>query len=261
MSLPLFFPRVQYVPAVPSDSAFTLDELCESALAVCGGTGAWTERLVVLRDARSPETSWIRAEPGEWGAVEIGVPSIACSVRRARWALGAMAFTSLFDQVARATVCGRFWARIESDNCSAANAWTAGTPTDFVKPGSPAVLVLQSLAQAYPDLVCIGRMATYLHALNDGVDAGVAPQHADFYAPLSSISELRFHDELSAGHMIPRRLEFSMAGFPIGIYAQNLSGLPIPYEQVTDSARTISGVRVASPQMMLSLRAGTRRPG
>ena len=73
--------------------------------------GAWTQRLVAVRDA-GPVEPWIHAEPGEWNAVEIGVPPLKSGVARARWALGAMAF-ALFDGVARASIAGAPWAKIE----------------------------------------------------------------------------------------------------------------------------------------------------
>ena len=77
----------------------------------CEGLGAWTQRPIVLCDAI--ETApWLLAEPGDWGAVQIGAPHHANRVRQSRWALGALAYV-LFDGVARATVNGKEWARIE----------------------------------------------------------------------------------------------------------------------------------------------------
>jgi hypothetical protein len=89
-------------------------------------------------------------------------------------------------------------------------------------------------------------MASYLHAVSEGRSVGVAPNHADLYAPLSTISDLRFEEELSAGRKRPRRLEFHVDRVPIGIYAEDLSGLPISYESVATGALHIAGVRVAS---------------
>ena len=112
MALPLRFPHVKYVPRLARDGATPLDELCNRAEARCEAVGAWTKRPVVIVEAGAAEP-WIRAEPGDWGAVEIGVPPISNELRRARWVLGALAFSALFDQVARATVAGKEWARIE----------------------------------------------------------------------------------------------------------------------------------------------------
>lgn len=77
------------------------------ALPWCGG-----ERLVVVLDAAGREP-WIRAESDKGGVVEVGVPPVAGEVNRARWALGALAFSPLFDGVSRAAVRGQVWARIE----------------------------------------------------------------------------------------------------------------------------------------------------
>lgn len=113
MALPLRFPHVKYVPHLERNGAVTLEGLCLQAQTRCEAVGAWTQRTIILIDAGSRDP-WIRAEPGDWGAVEIGVPTLGGSeVRRARWALGALAFSTLFDQVARATVAGKEWARIE----------------------------------------------------------------------------------------------------------------------------------------------------
>ena len=77
----------------------------------CDALGAWTQRPIVLRDAIDT-APWLLAEPGDWGAVEIGAPHHANRVRQSRWALGALAYV-LFDGIARATVNGKAWARIE----------------------------------------------------------------------------------------------------------------------------------------------------
>lgn len=110
MALPLFFPDVEYVPQLPREGAVAIDQLCVLARAPCTGQGA--ARLVVLLDAAGREP-WIRAELGKGGVVEIGLPTIEDEVIRARWALGALAFSALFDHVSRAAVRGQVWARIE----------------------------------------------------------------------------------------------------------------------------------------------------
>lgn len=111
MSLPAFFPNVQYVHAIPRDKAITLESLCDRAGARCEAFGRWTQRPVVLVKAETRKP-WLKAEPGGWGAVEIGVPPLGSAIKEARWALGAMAYV-LFDGVARATVLGKDWARVE----------------------------------------------------------------------------------------------------------------------------------------------------
>lgn len=112
MTLPLFFPTVKFVKTVDRAHAVTLESLCEQAGVACKALGRWTQRPVIVRDA-DESTAWVHAEPGDWNAVEIGVPPLkGGDVARARWALGAMAF-ALFDGVARASIAGQPWARIE----------------------------------------------------------------------------------------------------------------------------------------------------
>lgn len=111
MALPLYFPDVEYLPEIPHERAVAIEVLCALAQAPCLGVGAG--RLVVVLDAVGREP-WIRAElGGKGGVVEIGVPPVTDEVSRARWALGALAYSPLFDPVARAAVRGRAWARIE----------------------------------------------------------------------------------------------------------------------------------------------------
>ena len=107
MPLPLFFPTVRYVPAIDRSQAITLEQLCERAAGRCEAFGRWVQRPVVLLRAHE-QAPWLKAEPGDWGAVEIGVPNRGSAQREAQWALGALAFV-LFDGVARATVQGKAW--------------------------------------------------------------------------------------------------------------------------------------------------------
>lgn len=111
MSLPLFFPNVKYVKSIDRSGAITLEQLCEKAQTRCQAIGRWTQRPVVISKA-SDSPPWVNAEPGDWATVEIGVPPLGNDVKEARWALGVLAFV-IFDGVARASVHGQEWARIE----------------------------------------------------------------------------------------------------------------------------------------------------
>lgn len=111
MSLPLFFPPLRYVKWIDRSHAIPLEQLCAEAGVRCEAVGAWVRRPIVLLNAVAAKP-WLRAEPGDWGAVEVGTPPLGSRVRQARWALGALAFV-LFDGVARATVQGKPWALIE----------------------------------------------------------------------------------------------------------------------------------------------------
>ena len=111
MVLPLFFPPVRYVKTIDRRAAVTLERLCAMANSRCEALGAWTQRPIVLSDPKDGPP-WLLAEPGDWGAVHVGAPLFGDPVRQARWALGALAYV-LFDGVARASVNGKEWARIE----------------------------------------------------------------------------------------------------------------------------------------------------
>ena len=103
MALPLFFPTIKYVKRLDRSSAMPLEALCALAGVPCHALGRWTQRPVILCDAAPDGEPWIRAEPGDWNAVEVGLPLLPNNVARARWALGALAF-AVFDGVARASV-------------------------------------------------------------------------------------------------------------------------------------------------------------
>ena len=109
MSLPIFFPVPVYVPQIRGRTQ-TIEELCRKAGVECRAIGNWISRPVVIR--ASGESLRILAEPGDWGAVEITVPaSVKTERAQARLALGALAYSTLFDGVARASVAGQKWSR------------------------------------------------------------------------------------------------------------------------------------------------------
>ena len=111
MSLPAFFPQPRYMPTLPRTGALPLATLCETAGVPCAAAGAWTQRRIVL--ANGGAAPWIKAEPGDWGTVSIGVPaSKTTPTARAQWALGALAYV-MFDGVARASIAGAPWAKVE----------------------------------------------------------------------------------------------------------------------------------------------------
>lgn len=111
MALPLFYPLVKYVKSLDRTGAVPIALPCEQAGTTCKAMGPWTQRLVIVRNAGS-KAPWIHVEPGDWNAVEIGAPPMPDETARAQWALGAMAF-AVFDGVARASIAGEHWAKIE----------------------------------------------------------------------------------------------------------------------------------------------------
>ena len=108
MSLPVFFPAPIYVRQIRGRSR-TIAELCRAAGVECRAFGNWVNRPVVTHAIGN--STRIAAEPGDWGAVEITMPtSVKSGQEQARFALGALAY-SLFDGVARASVAGHEWSR------------------------------------------------------------------------------------------------------------------------------------------------------
>ena len=111
MSLPLDFSVPRYVQALELAESLTLRELCRLAGVKCRASGEWTLRPV---EAVLAGEAFIEAEPGGWGRVRVGVPARHAKTpkARARYALGALAF-GLFDGVARESIRGESWTRLE----------------------------------------------------------------------------------------------------------------------------------------------------
>jgi len=110
VGLPAFFPQPRYVKSIDLAGAVPLSVLCTRAGVVCQGVGAWTERAIVLRLGSSLA---IDAMPGYASPVAITLPLPSTEDQEAaRLALGCLAYSSLFDQVARASIRGTEWSRI-----------------------------------------------------------------------------------------------------------------------------------------------------
>jgi hypothetical protein len=106
MSTPIFYPTPRIVQRVDTSGAMTLRELLSLAGAPCRASGRWTERLVRI----APGIAGIEREPGDWGAVRIGVHAGLSTRDAARYAAAAMAY-GLMDLVARESLRGQPWAR------------------------------------------------------------------------------------------------------------------------------------------------------
>lgn len=114
--LPLRFPDPLRVDRIDRTGAVTIERLCELAKAPCRASGAWTQRPVVLHVLEEGQEPWIRAEVEDYGAVELGVPSLGGSATdQARWALGCMAYSPLRDLVALASCSGQPWAPVSPE--------------------------------------------------------------------------------------------------------------------------------------------------
>lgn len=108
MTLPAFFPNVQYKARLSNEGAIPLIDLCKMAGVECLATGAWTKKPIVLTKGDAAE---ILSEPGDWGVVQITTPNSLSQRDQARWALGALAYV-LFNGVARASIAGLPWTKI-----------------------------------------------------------------------------------------------------------------------------------------------------
>lgn len=105
-----FLPPPLFVPCLSDGNEkefMTLRDLCGLAGVSCRASGPWVERRIRPFEA---ETVTIRAEPGDWGRVEVGLPELTV-VLRARGALLVLAY-GLHDLVARQSVQGADWARL-----------------------------------------------------------------------------------------------------------------------------------------------------
>jgi len=124
MSNAFFLPTPQVVPHLDKALARPLREVLQDAGVSCRASGVWTERPVLI----DREFDGIQKEPGDWGAVRVGVPASSTDQQAARSAAYAMAY-AIMDIVARESVRGATWAKISAPK---------GRPPSGVRPMSSA---------------------------------------------------------------------------------------------------------------------------
>jgi hypothetical protein len=111
-TLPVFFPDPEYVPELSRDDTLPLSQICRMVGLKCRASGNWTERPVRLfqADGAYREDGRIISKP-QGGTVYIHVPQTYCGSEQdmARYALGALAYSGLFDLVARASIKAAPW--------------------------------------------------------------------------------------------------------------------------------------------------------
>jgi hypothetical protein len=107
MNVPLFFPTARLVAHIDRQEATPLREVLLVAGAQCRASGPWTQRPIVI----APGSTTVEREPGDWGAVRVGVPKAASAATAARMASLVLAY-QLMDAVARESVKGLDWARV-----------------------------------------------------------------------------------------------------------------------------------------------------
>lgn len=112
---PIFFRPAQWTFDLNTyaHEAKPLNEWCDIAGIPCKASGEWIKRAISWFPMKTDDHE-ILAEPGFCDAVRFGVPAYVVrhgDVEIARWILQAMAYSQLFDGVARESVKGVAWAR------------------------------------------------------------------------------------------------------------------------------------------------------
>ena len=115
--------------------------------------------------------------------------------------------------------------------------------------------VVSEVGRLYEDLVYIGGIAVYLHAINQAATMAYAEatNDADLYISVAELSELREIEELTQNHRLKKH-EFQKGGFSFDVYAERQSSLPVPYDQVMAYADEYDGIRVACIEHLLVLK-------
>ena len=106
-----------------------------------------------------------------------------------------------------------------------------------------------------PDIVFIGGIAVYLHAVNHTLTSAYAEMtaDADFYISLSALSDLRDIEEVVQNSRLSKH-EFQKQGFSFDVYTERQSSLPVPYADVSAHAVRYEGVAVAPLEYLLVLK-------
>ena len=115
--------------------------------------------------------------------------------------------------------------------------------------------VVSEIGRLYEDLVYIGGIAVYCHAINQESTKqyAEATNVADLYISLANLSDLRNIEELTQNPRLGKQ-EVQTGGFSFDVYAERQSKLPVPYAQVIAHAVDYDGVRVASLEDLLVLK-------
>ncbi len=115
--------------------------------------------------------------------------------------------------------------------------------------------VVHEVGRMYEDLVYIGGIAVYLHAINHAATRQFAEstKDADLYISLSDLGDLRSIEELTTNKRLGKQ-EFKKEGFSFDVYAERQSDLPVPYDTVAAHAVEYEGIKVAALEELLILK-------
>ena len=109
MNIPLFYPKVQYVDLSEEEGWITLEELCQNANVLCRASGPWTKRRIKMTASDNGDL-FIKAH-GSRSDVWVQHPPLN-GQDAFRWVLGALAYSTLFDGVARESIKNEKWTTI-----------------------------------------------------------------------------------------------------------------------------------------------------
>lgn len=119
-------------------------------------------------------------------------------------------------------------------------------------------LVAEVSAWAPEEIVFIGGIAVYLHAVNHPATEGLAEatRDVDFYVSLGAFSDLRETEEMVSNRRLSKH-EFKRADVSFDVYVERSAALPVAYDEVAAHAVSYDGIRVACVEhlVVLKLRA------
>jgi len=117
-------------------------------------------------------------------------------------------------------------------------------------------------AWAPEEIVFIGGIAVYLHAVNHPATEGLAEatRDVDFYVSLGAFSDLREMEEMVSNRRLSKH-EFKRADVSFDVYVERSAALPVPYDEAAAHAVSYDGIRVACVEhlVVLKLRAYANR--
>ena len=125
-------------------------------------------------------------------------------------------------------------------------------PFDFSK----LLSACDEVAQMYaPDIVFIGGIAVYLHAVNHEGTRALAETtvDADFYISMTAMTDLRDVEELQQNSRLSKHT-FQRAGHSFVVHTERLAELPVPYSEVAAHAVKYDNVAVAALEDLLTLK-------
>lgn len=115
-----------------------------------------------------------------------------------------------------------------------------------------------------PDIVLIGGVAVYLHALAREIDyvQPEASHDADFMISLVDYDELKDEYEVTSNRRLSKH-QMIVEGVELDVYVERQNGLAVPYDEVVAHSEIVDGMRIACLEhlLILKLEALVKRSG